>query len=428
MNRTAGETQERPIDGARGPRPRLLFVSPQFLFPMDAGGKIRTANILKHMKGGAFHIDLIAPVATEDERKWRGEITALADEFHAFAPSGDARSVAGRLARAAALFTPSPVSVGSGGVGPARAAVAAGLARGADLVVYDYVHSAAFAPRASAAASVIFAHNVETEIFRRHVGAAGFPMKLVYALEAVKMARFERRAAGSVDGVIAVSARDADFFRKETKAPFVASVPTGVDADFFAYAPPPDDAPPDIVFTGSMDWRANIDGLGWFMDRVWPLIADARPDARPDARLTVVGRNPPRALQDAAQARGINWRFTGFVEDVRDHARGAVYVIPLRVGGGTRLKAFEAMAMGLPVVSTALGVEGLELRAGEHYLEADEAPLFAEAVLHLLADPARRRALSAAARARVEARHSHAMAARAFEDACLRVLHAGAGV
>ena len=410
---------ETPPDRSAARR-ALLFVSPQFLFPMDAGGKIRTANILKHMKGGAFRIHLLAPAAAEQAARWRSCIDEVCDDFTAFEPApGDA---AAQARRALGLVSPLPVSVWTDARPDARRAVAAALSGppAPDLVVFDYIHAMALAPARIPAPSVVFTHNVETEIFERHAKVATGPMKLVYALEAAKMRRFERREAARVDGVLAVSERDAEFFRRRTDARRVAAIPTGVDLEFFSYVAPSANAAPIVVFTGSMDWRANQDGLAWFLDAVWPKIAAARPDAS----FRVIGKNPPPGLVAAARERGFDWTFTGFVDDVRDHARGAVYVIPLRAGGGTRIKAFEAMAMGPPVVSTALGVEGLGLEAGRHYLEAADAGGFAQRVLSLLEDPARRRALSEAARRHVEAHCAQSVVARAFERHCLSVLDA----
>jgi glycosyltransferase involved in cell wall biosynthesis len=164
-----------------------------------------------------------------------------------------------------------------------------------------------------------------------------------------------------------------------------------------------------------MDWLANQDAIKFFLEEVWDLISAQVPDAK----MTVVGRSPPANLVDQARRRNLRWDFTGYVDDVRPYMQGAaVSVIPIRVGGGTRLKAYEAMAAGNPIVSTAIGIEGLPIVDGEHYLRADEAKPFAAAVVSLLRDVDTRMRIATQARALVESRFSYVVAARVFEDAC----------
>jgi glycosyltransferase involved in cell wall biosynthesis len=177
--------------------------------------------------------------------------------------------------------------------------------------------------------------------------------------------------------------------------------------------------PASVVFTGSMDWMANIDGIEYFMEQVWPEVARERPDAK----FVVVGRQPPAALVERAAARGLNWEFTGFVDDVRPYVRRAhVYVIPLRVGGGTRIKVYEAMALGCPVVSTRIGVEGLPVEDGRQFVAADGPADMAASILSLLEANDERSRLSAAARRFVEESVSTASAAKVFEQICQHAL------
>ena len=144
---------------------------------------------------------------------------------------------------------------------------------------------------------------------------------------------------------------------------------------------------------------------------------------RPSVAAVIVGRNPPAALVRAAAERGLRWRFTGFVDDIRPEVAAAqVSVIPLRVGSGTRMKAFESMALGRPVVSTTVGVEGLDVVPGRHLLVADTAEAFAAAILRLLDEPGLAGGLAEAARALLEARFSWAQVARQFEAVCAGVL------
>jgi glycosyltransferase involved in cell wall biosynthesis len=197
----------------------------------------------------------------------------------------------------------------------------------------------------------------------------------------------------------------------------VRAIPTGVDTCYFA----PDtraEAPARLVFTGSMDWYPNEDAMLHFMDAVLPRI---RHDL-PAASLAIVGRRPSARLREAA-ARVPNVEVTGTVDDVRPFmADAAVYVVPLRIGGGTRLKIFEALAMGKAVVSTAVGAEGLPLVPGEHFVQADDPESFARAVVSLVNDPHRRQTLGSGGRRLVEERYSWPQVAREFTATCEEVL------
>ncbi len=403
-----------------GSRPTLLFVSPVFLFPNDAGGKIRTTNILRGLKGGAFRIRLASPAADGQVARWAAEIDGVCDEFLPWRASASRP----RWARALDLFRPLPVNVQADRTSPALQAVArATSAAGLDLVVFDFVHSSVLRPPTLRRKSVCFTHNVESEIFARHASRATDPARRwLWSSQHAKMARFERAALRSYDKVIAVSERDAQFFGNSYGVQSAEAIPTGVDLDFFAWQAPPEvdaDHPPTVVFTGSMNWDANIAGVQFFLRQVWPLVL-----ARlPAARFVVVGRDAPASL--LAEGRKLSGvQFTGFVDDVRVHVHGAqAFVIPLLVGGGTRIKAFEAMAMGCPVVSTAIGIEGLDASADEHYIERDAPAGMADALCALLTSSAQRLALSKRARSLVESRFGHRVAAGVFEDICLRTLN-----
>jgi glycosyltransferase involved in cell wall biosynthesis len=270
--------------------------------------------------------------------------------------------------------------------------------------------------------SVCFTHNVEAEIFERHAAnARGVFKRWMWSSQHRKMRRFEAQALRSYDRVVAVSERDARHFGSAYGVRHAEAIPTGVDLDFFSWSDPQavdEQHPATAVFVGSMDSAANIDAVAFFIRQVWPLVLAKCPQAQ----FLVVGRNPPSSLQ--ALGRSIRQvTFTGSVPDVRPYVRGAhVSVIPLLVGGGTRIKAFESMSMGCPVVSTAIGIEGLSLMESEHFLQGNDAASFAQAVLRLFDDAGERRALAARARAFVEQRFGHRVAAEVFEQICLRAL------
>jgi glycosyltransferase involved in cell wall biosynthesis len=402
-----------------GGRPRLLFVSPSFLFPNNTGGRIRTTNVLRGLKGGAFDVTLIGPGSAALQREFAAAIDTVCDRFVPWAPA----PVRPRWTRAVDLLGPIPVNVAADRTPAGLAAVREALAAARyDVVVFDFVHAAVLRPAQVDAATVCFTHNVEAEIFARHVVQASNPMmRAIWARQHAKMERFEREELRRFTSVVAVSERDAAFFRSRHGVTSVATIPTGVDLDFFAWreGPPVDAAhPPTVVFTGSMDWAANVDGIRHFLAETWPRVLVQRPEAR----FVIVGRDPPAALIEQARALpGVTC--TGFVDDVRPHVHGAhAFVIPLRVGGGTRIKAFEAMAMGCPVVSTGIGIEGLDVTPDEHFLLRDAPQDQAAALLQLLDDAGRRAALSQRARQCVEERFGHRVAAAAFERICLQAL------
>lgn len=227
-------------------------------------------------------------------------------------------------------------------------------------------------------------------------GAGG----LYSLIQWVKLARYERRLMRACDMTIVVSEEDRQALERIGGTRFTI-VPNGVDTDFFCRAALAHErrAPlpftiPVLVFSGTLDFRPNVDALVWFVESVLPKIHTHRPDVR----LLVVGRRPaPVLCRLAEQGRIV---LTGEVADVRPYLAGAtVYIVPMRIGGGIRLKVLEAFALEMPVVSTALGVEGVAgLYDGTHFLLADTPQQFADAILRLLDDPAAGRVLGAAAR------------------------------
>jgi glycosyltransferase involved in cell wall biosynthesis len=396
-------------------RPRLLFISPRFLLPADSGGKIRSGDILRGMKGGTFEITLASPAPAEAETRYAGDLGQLCDHFTSWLESSR-----GRLWRLLHLFSPLPIPVAIDWLSEGEMKLRAALAMRPDVVVIDFLHTAVLLPDALTAPSVLFTHNVEAEIFERHVVVAkGGAERLVWRNQLRKMERFERDTLRRFRHIVAVSERDRRLFHERYGVDGVEVIATGVDLATFPFGEPGQE--PVLIFTGSMDSRSNVDGVGYFMDQIWPIVHAGRADAR----VVIVGRNPPSALVDAARRRKLPWTFTGFVDDVRPFIQTAqISVIPLRVGSGTRIKAFEAMALGSPVVSTTLGVEGLPVEPGTHFLRGDTPEEFAAAVLHLLGNERARRELAMSAR-RLSERHSSTGVAAGFESICRAAMSGG---
>jgi glycosyltransferase involved in cell wall biosynthesis len=285
-----------------------------------------------------------------------------------------------------------------------------------DLLVCDFLVPAVNMPRTLPCPSVVFTHNVEAEIWRRHSERQpDLVRRWLFKQQWQRMRRFEGDTLSRFDLALAVSETDkatlqALYPTALQQPPFV--VATGVDTTFFAPRSAGEVTAKHLVFTGSMDWIPNEDAMKHFCHDILPLI---RRD-EPDVTVAIVGRAPTPAVRRLADIAGV--QVTGRVDDVRDYiGRAAVYVVPIRIGGGTRLKIFEAMSMGRAVVSTTVGAEGLPVTDGRDVIIADTAPAFAQSVVSLLRDTARRVQLEQAARELVVRQYDWSAVAGQLEKA-----------
>jgi sugar transferase (PEP-CTERM/EpsH1 system associated) len=284
-----------------------------------------------------------------------------------------------------------------------------------DVILCDFMAAAGVIPWNWATPKVLFTHNVEATIWRRHYQVAANPLwKAISWLEWRRMDAAERRYLRLADQVLTVSEADRDAFSPFVEPGKLTVIPTGVDVDYFQPMLV-EEAANSLVFIGSMDWLPNEDAILYFVDSILPLIKQQCPEVS----LEVVGRNPSRKLQ-ALVEREKSIRLTGRVEDVRPFvARGSICIVPLRIGGGTRLKIFEAMAMSKAVVSTSVGAEGLPVRTGKNILLADTSHDFACCVVSLLRDPNARKRLGESARLLLQEKYSWSRVAESFA----RTLH-----
>lgn len=250
---------------------------------------------------------------------------------------------------------------------------------------------------------VLDAHNAEwllqaraARADRRERRLGGF---LYSSIQAARLRRFEGRAVDSADGVVVVSRADGEAVRSVGCPRHLEVVPNAVDTEAIR----PRDGDGDgrtVLFTGSMDYRPNVDAVTWFGQRVWPTIRERHPRAR----FVIAGRQPHPRVRALASEPGIE--VTGAVADMVPLFRSsAVYVAPFRMGGGIRLKLLEAFAHGVPLVTTTMGADGVDLRDGEHALVADDPAALSAAVVSLLEGSGRGRSLARSARALVESHY-----------------------
>ncbi len=269
---------------------------------------------------------------------------------------------------------------------------------------------------------VVDSHEIAYDLARQFARSGGSVGRRVYAgANWRKLRREELRTYREADGVYLCSALDERRLLSEALGVRTAVVPNAADVDYFQ--PRPTDPPPDgrtVVYFGLLSTVPNIDAVAHFVQDIWPRIAKANPDAR----FKIIGGRPPPSLQALA---GRRVELTGFVSDLRPHlASAAAIVVPLRLGGGTRLKIVEAMAMGKAIVSTTLGAEGIEVVPGRNILLEDEPMAFADAVNRLLAQPDLAARIGQSARELAVERYGWSEAARTLEGFYRQVMEKAA--
>ena len=374
---------------------KILWVKPGKLLPLDTGGKLRTYNILRQLAAKHDLTYLSYYGGRRDEDYEREILTHLPGTVTVHTAAPDTTELERRLDYLYRLTWKAPYAVSKFTDRRVRRLLAEWIPqRRFDVAVCDFLSSALNFPRDLATPTVLFQHNVECVLWQRK---AQFEVKwldrMVSKIEFAKMRRCEPAQVRRFHHVIAVSQQDREAMRWMADPSHISVVPTGVDLKKFQYDPEAQPAGPLVVFTGSMDWEANIDGVEYFCKEVWPLVL-----ARvPQAKFQIVGRDPhPRVTKLASASIEV----TGTVPSVVDYLRdAAVFVIPLRIGGGTRIKIYEGMAMGKATVSTSVGAEGLDVEHGRDIVLADDPDQFANAIVSFLRNQDVRRRFEAAAAA-----------------------------
>jgi glycosyltransferase involved in cell wall biosynthesis len=267
-------------------------------------------------------------------------------------------------------------------------------------------------------ALAVDSHNIDYHIVRQYARAGGSLLRRGYAAANWrKLRREELTAYLNANGVYLCSAADERRLLEEIPGARTAVIPNAADVEY--YQPRPTDPPPDgrtVVFFGLLSYIPNVDGVIHFVNDIWPRIAESHPEAR----CKIIGGGPPPSLLELA---GLKVELTGFVDDLRPHlAAASVVVVPLRMGGGTRLKIVEAMAMGKAIVSTTLGAEGIDATTGRDLLIEDGSEAFANAVNSLLSDPERAARIGRSARQLAVERYSWSEAAVGLERFYMRIL------
>jgi glycosyltransferase involved in cell wall biosynthesis len=364
---------------------KILFVSPYVPVPPTFGGALRIYNVMK--QAARFHeLALVAygtPASAAAAKEWIGPALK---EVHVLPPPWSDRYK--RFGQIYSHLTNHSFFYQLVHTPAMQALIDSVLRRERyDIVQSEFSVTGTFEFRTDGI-KILDAHNVEYDNFRRMSTMAHSPVRRYhYAREFVKFRREEIAACSMHDAVFVTSQRDKHILDCDIPSTPKFIVPNGVDTGF--YSPGLSETDPySIVFTGMMGYLPNGDGMRFFLDEIFPRILRTLPQAT----ITIVGKQPPPFLLHRASPNII---VTGAVEDVRPFVRrSAVYVIPLRMGGGTRLKALEAMSMKIPIVTTSIGCEGIDVKDGETVMMRDDPDAFAEAVIEVMTNWALRQRLT----------------------------------
>lgn len=395
---------------------RILWLKTELLHPVDKGGKIRTFHMLRELKrtNRITYLTLddgdAAPDAVARAEEYCDELIRVPFE----APDKFTPRFYGDLVLG--LLSPLPYFIAKYRSARMEAAIAERLVRqDIDVLICDFLVPSINLPEWIPCATVLFQHNVEAMIWKRHYKVQRNPVKKAFLRREWRKTRaYERDTCRRFDLVVAVSAEDRHIMQREYSAEAVVDVSTGVDTEYFRPSGEHPTRAHSLVFTGSMDWLPNDDAIRFFTEQILPCVREALPDVK----LTVVGRNPTPALLALAR-RDPSVTVTGRVDDVRPFMeRAAAYVIPLRIGGGTRLKVYEAMAMEKPVISTTVGAEGLPVEDGIELLLSDDPRQFADMVIHVLSDAEFARGLGERGAAKVREHFGWQGVAAEFGSVC----------
>jgi sugar transferase (PEP-CTERM/EpsH1 system associated) len=390
---------------------RILFVTQIVPYPPHGGVLQRGYNLLREL-GKEHSVHLLAfhhpDELAEGAPLENGlhELRKFCREVEHF-PLWPKRSAAHKLAAfAAGALYPRPFSVlahRSKALADRIRAICSSESP-PDIVHLDTIALAPYLELCGGVPTVLGHHNIESQLMARRADhEAGTLARWYVARQARLLVDFERQYASRFPLNITVSSADATTLEKICPGARTAVLPNGVDTDYFTRRP--DTGMPSLIYTGGMNMFANRDAVEWFLQAIWPTVKKAIPGVR----FYAVGARPSKAVLDMA-TQDPSIEAPGFVPDVRTWvARAAVYVVPLRVGGGTRLKMVDAMAQGKAIVSTTVGAEGIDGQDGVHFVLADTPDAIAAQVIRLLADSTARERLGTAARKRAEERYAWPM-------------------
>ncbi|MCP4706397.1 MAG: glycosyltransferase [candidate division Zixibacteria bacterium] len=395
---------------------KILIIDEEFPYPLNSGKRIRTFNLVK----GLEKFNQISYMAYGTEKS----------DSYEFLKSNNINPIAvGTLNRKQSglrfylrllgnLFSPYPYIVTSHYSNRFQYRLIALLKNNKyDVIICEWSPYAIFIKKLNQFKSIIVAHNIEASIWRRYQENETNIFKKIYiSIQRKKIEEFERSCFNWANGATAVSATEADEIASYGASYIPAVIDNGVDTEYFSSGESEINAN-HLVMTGAMDWRPNQDAAIYFTEEILPIIKKTKPDCT----VSFVGRNPSKHVLDLAQNESV--AVSGTVDDVRPYISNAnVFIVPLRIGGGSRLKILEAFSMNKAVVSTSVGAEGLNVTNGENILLADSPRQFAQAIIDCIDNNELNTKLSNNGKKLVESKYRWDILSNKFNNYILKIV------
>ena len=382
---------------------KILFLTPYVPYPLNNGGLIRVHHMMLNL--GAKHDVTVICMEPDNEAQAEG-IKVIEDAgitIETVPVASNQKKELNRIYQLLSLVSSKPYQYKQYYSAAMQKSISRHLEEGDyDLLHVEfsqmgYYHLDTEIPR------YVDQHNVEYEIMHRTYETEKSPLrKLLAYSEWKKFYKQEIENCEKFTGCLTTSVRDAEILQQRSPGMECHVIPNGVDSEFFKSNATGDDIDPNMVlFTGTISYYPNTEGILWFYKNIWPLIKEKNPQAT----FCIAGKAPPPEVQAIADSDE-SVTATGMVDDMRDYYnKAAVVVVPLRVGGGTRLKILEGMAMSKAIISTSVGAEGIEHTDGEDILLKDTPEDFSNAVVSVMNDTALRQRLEKGGRDLVEAKY-----------------------
>lgn len=392
----------------------ILQIAPRVPFPLDDGGKIGIFNITKYLSLRGHNITLIA---FDDLSSLQQDYSELENYCKLFTVPKNSSNITSLAIKN--LFSSMPYNI--------QKYISQEMLRSIfellktqefDIVHIDGLHMAYYGVEIKKTFNipvVLREHNIESIIMKRvSENSKNILIKSFALLQFKKIYRFERSVTGEFDKCIVITPEDENLLRKMNPKAQLTVIPAGVDLGIY-YPLPAKEVDHSIIFIGNLEWYPNVDGLLWFLRRIYPAIKQKISSIK----FYIVGKNPPRALLSFASPDII---ITGYVKDVREYiSKSKLVVVPLRIGGGMRIKILEAMAMGKAVISTPIGAEGINAKNDEEIIIRDGENDLANAVVELIFNDEERMKIGESAFKFVSGKYAWNKIAEKFEEEYLRL-------